>query len=71
MFSLDLSAEKKFKGGLSLFMKANNLTDAKRERYLKTVNTENVGLEGQKSDRTIVGTYRYGRTFLVGVRFAM
>ena len=52
-------------------MKANNLTDAKRERYLKTVNTENVGLEGQKPDRTIVGTYRYGRTFLVGVRFAM
>ena len=71
MFSLDLSAEKKFKGGLSLFMKANNLTDAKRERYLKTVNTENISLEGQKADRTIVGTYRYGRTFLVGVRFAM
>ena len=71
MFGLDLSAEKQFKGGISLFFKANNLLDAKRERYLKTVNESNLQYEGQKSDRTIVGTYRYGRTFLLGVRYKL
>ncbi len=71
MFGLDLSAEKKFTNGLSIFFKANNLTDAKRERYLKTVNQSNLQYEGQKSDRTIVGTYKYGRTFLLGVRYTL
>ena len=68
MFGLDLSAEKKFDCGVSIFMKANNLLDAKRERYLKTVNESNLQYEGQRSDKTIVGTYKYGRTYLVGVR---
>ena len=42
MFGLDFSAEKKFHNGISLFFKANNLLDAKRERYLKTVNQSNL-----------------------------
>ena len=71
MFRLDFSAEKKFHNGISLFFKANNLLDAKRERYLKTVNQSNLEYEGQKSDKTIVGTYRYGRTFLLGVRYKL
>ena len=68
MFGLDFSMEKKFPCGVSIFMKANNLLDAKRERYLKTVNQSNLEYEGQSSDKTIVGTYKYGRTYLVGVR---
>ena len=68
LFSLDLSAEKRFNNGLSLFVKANNLLNSKRERYLKTVNEFNTKIPGQPNDRTIVGTYKYGRTFLVGVR---
>ena len=71
MFGLDLSAEKQFKNGISIFIKANNLLDAKRERYLKTVNKSNLEYEGQKSDKTIVGTYQYGRTFLLGVRYKL
>ena len=71
MFGLDLSAEKQFKNGISIFFKANNLLDAKRERYLKTVNKSNLEYEGQKSDKTIVGTYKYGRTFLLGVRYKL
>ena len=71
MFSLDLSAEKQFKNGISIFLKANNLLDAKRERYLKTVNKSNLEYEGQTIDRTIVGTYKYGRTFLLGVRYKL
>ena len=68
MFGLDFSMEKKFPCGVSVFLKANNLLDAKRERYLKTVNQSNLEYEGQRSDKTIVGTYKYGRTYLVGVR---
>lgn len=71
MFGLDLSAEKQFKNGISVFFKANNLLDAKRERFLKTVNKSNLEYEGQKSDKTIVGTYQYGRTFLLGVRYKL
>ena len=40
-------------------------------RYLKTVNKSNLEYEGQKSDKTIVGTYQYGRTFLLGVRYKL
>ena len=68
MFGLDYSMEKKFPCGVSLFLKANNLLDAKRERFLKTVNQSNLLYEGQRSDKTVVGTYKYGRTFLLGVR---
>ena len=68
MFGLDFSMEKKFPCGVSVFLKANNLLDAKRERYLKTVNQSNIEYEGQSSNKTIVGTYKYGRTYLVGVR---
>lgn len=68
MFGLDFSMEKKFPCGVSVFLKANNLLDAKRDRYLKTVNQSNLEYEGQSSDKTIVGTYKYGRTYLVGVR---
>ena len=70
-YGLDLSAEKQFKNGISVFFKANNLLDAKRERYLKTVNKSNLEYESQKSDKTIVGTYQYGRTFLLGVRYKL
>ncbi len=70
-FSLDLSGEKRFKNGIAVFIKANNLLNNKRERYLKTVNEFNAKIPGQPSDRTIVGSYKYGRTFLVGVRYSM
>ena len=71
MFGIDLSAEKQFKNGFSIFFKANNLLDAKRERYLKTVNESNLQYAGQKSNKTIIGTYKYGRTFLLGVRYKL
>ena len=70
-FGLDLSAEKRFPCGLSIFLKANNLTDTKRERYIKTVNESNLQYEGQKTDRTVVGTYHYGRTLLIGIRYSL
>ena len=71
MTSLDLSGEKQFKNGLSVFFKANNLTNTKRERYLKTVNQYNLQFPGQRDDRTVTGTYKFGRTYLIGLRFTM
>ncbi|MGI6232161.1 MAG: TonB-dependent receptor domain-containing protein [Prevotella sp.] len=71
LFTLDLSVEKKLKNGLCFFLKANNLTNAKRERYLKNTNEYNQSFSGQKSDRTVISTYKYGRTFLLGVRFSL
>lgn len=70
-FSLDLSAEKNFNNGISIFLKANNLLDAKNERYINTVDPGSVNLPGQRSDRTVVGTYKYGRTFLLGLRYTL
>lgn len=71
LISIDLSGEKQFKGGWSIFFKANNLTDAKREHYLKTVNDYNFQFPGQRTDRTITRTYKFGRTFLIGARFTL
>lgn len=70
-FSLDLSAEKNFNNGISVFLKANNLLDTKNERYINTVDPGSVNLPGQRSDRTVVGTYKYGRTFLLGLRYTL
>lgn len=71
IFGLDLSAEKRFRHGISVFLKANNLLNSKHERYLKTVNASNLEYEGQRTDRTIVGTYRQGRTMLLGFRYTL
>ncbi len=70
-FSLDLSGEKKFRNGLSIFLKANNLLNNERQRYLKTVNSFNLNLPGQEDGKTITSTYKYGRTFLIGVRYTL
>lgn len=71
VFSLDLSGEKKFRNGLSIFLKANNLLNNERQRYLKTVNSFNLNLPGQEDGKTITSTYKYGRTFLIGVRYTL
>lgn len=69
VFSLDLSAEKSFKGGLSVFLKANNLLDTRNERYINVVNPSSVKKPGQPDDRMLVSSYKFGRTFLLGVRY--
>lgn len=71
VFSLDLSGEKKFRNGLSIFLKANNLLNNERQKYLKTVNSFNLNLPGQEDGKTITSTYKYGRTFLIGVRYTL
>lgn len=72
-FSLDLSAEKRFKCGLSVFLKANNLLDTASRRYIPTTNAYNAKFDKQdvESGKTLIREDRYGRTFLLGLRFKM
>ena len=72
-FTLDFSCEKKFKKGLSVFAKANNLLDTTYKRYIKTVNDYNANFPGQDNSdgKTLIRKNTNGRTFLVGMRFKM
>lgn len=72
-FTLDLSAEKRFKCGLSVFLKANNLLDTASRRYIPTTNEYNARFDKQdvQSGKTLIREDHYGRTFLLGVRFKM
>lgn len=72
-FSLDFSAEKNFKNGLSVFMKVNNLLNTPLRRYINTTNEFNSKFDMQdiESGKTLIRENRYGRTFLLGVRFKM
>ncbi len=71
VFGLDLSAEKQFAHGISLFLKANNLLNTRHERYLRTVHPSNVDYDGQRPGRTVVSSYRQGRTLLLGFRYTL
>lgn len=72
-FSLDLSVEKRFKNGLSVFLKANNLLDTASRRYIPTTNEYNSKFDQQDtaSGQTLIREDFYGRTFLLGVRFKL
>lgn len=72
-FTLDISAEKRFKNGLSVFLKANNLLDTASRQYIPTTNEYNAKFEKQdiSGGRTLIREDRYGRNFLIGVRFKM
>lgn len=72
-FSLDVSAEKRFKCGVSLFAKANNLLMTQTERYIKTTNPYNASFDHQdsKSGRTLIRRDSNGTNLLIGVRYKM
>ena len=72
-FTIDVSAEKHFRFGLSMFMKANNLLNTPSERYIPTTNAFNDQFDKQdlSSGRTLIRQNHYGRTFLVGVRYKL
>lgn len=68
----DLSIEKTFKNGLSVYAKVNNLFDSKKKQYIKGVNRQNLSIPLQGSDsETVINEARYGQTYLAGVRFKL
>jgi TonB-dependent receptor len=70
---LDLSLEKKIKGGLSFFLKANNLLDTPMVLYLKKQNGSNKLVEGYEDYKagTLVRRDCYGQNLQVGASYKL
>ncbi|MDR2057788.1 MAG: TonB-dependent receptor [Dysgonamonadaceae bacterium] len=68
---LDASLEKKFKKGLSLFLKATNLLDTPMILYLKKQNASNNAIEGYENYKngTLVRRDYYGQNLQIGGRY--
>lgn len=70
-WQLDFSAEKKFENGLSVFIKAQNLLNAKVIVFIKNSNPENFDKPYQSSDgkETLVRSEYSRATYLLGFRY--
>ena len=68
---MDASAEKRFKGGISVFAKAGNLLNTPFKLYIKGVNAENDKLQENlvTNGHTLIRNDLYGQTYLLGVRY--
>jgi hypothetical protein len=72
-FQVDASAEKKFKNGLSIFIKANNLITTKSQQYIKTSNAYNQRFPVPEISNgyTLIREDLYGKTVLAGIRYKL
>lgn len=72
-FQLDASIEKKFDGGISLFVKVNNIINTPRREYIKTSNPYNSDfqLQSNGNEHTTIRKDNEDRTMLVGCRFKL
>lgn len=70
---LDLSAEKRFRNGLSVFIKANNLLNTPSVEFIKTHNDANDPFPHQSADsgETIIRKNYYNRSILTGIRYKL
>jgi outer membrane receptor protein involved in Fe transport len=70
---LDASAEKRFRNGLSVFVKANNLLNSPSIEFIKTHNDANDSFPYQsaESGETIIRRSLYNRSILAGIRFKL
>jgi outer membrane receptor protein involved in Fe transport len=70
---LDLSAEKNFKSGFSIFAKANNLLNTPKIEFLKTQNSYNDRFENQTAGNgeTLIRSEFFKQSFLVGIRYKL
>jgi TonB-dependent receptor len=68
---MDASAEKRFKGGISVFVKANNILNTAAKLYIKGVNPANDKInENLVTDgHTLVRNDLFGQSYLLGVRY--
>ncbi len=71
--NLDLSAEKRFKSGLSIFMKINNLLPQPSRRYIKGVNEYNKSFVKQDTynDKTLIREDKNYTSGMIGFRYRM
>ncbi|RNL53427.1 TonB-dependent receptor [Pedobacter jejuensis] len=68
---MDASAEKRFKGGISVFIKANNILNTPTKLFIKGTNPENSKINEQlvEDGRTLVRSDYYGQNYLIGLRY--
>jgi TonB-dependent receptor len=68
---VDASAEKRFKNGVSVFVKANNLLNTPFKLIIKGVNPENEKINEQlvSDGQTLIRNDQYGQGYLLGLRY--
>ena len=69
----DFSMEKRFKSNIAIYLKANNLFDSEKKEYIKLGDPINERMPMQSPDdgETLISRAKYGRTFLIGIRFKL
>ena len=67
---MDASVEKKFKNGLAVFAKANNLLNSPMVVYVNNTNPKNDNVPEQSvSDKTLIRENYFHRSYYMGLRF--
>lgn len=68
---MDASAEKRFKNGISVFVKANNILNTPFKLFIKGTNAENEKINEQlvSNGQTLIRNDTYGQGYLVGLRY--
>ncbi|MBB6237466.1 hypothetical protein HDC90_002088 [Pedobacter sp. AK013] len=68
---MDASAEKRFKGGISVFVKANNILNTPTKLFIKGTNSANNDIKEDlvKNGNTLIRSDYYGQNYLVGFRY--
>ena len=72
-FNVDFSAEKRFKSGISIFIKANNLIPNNIRRYIKGTNPYNefFPLQNTYSNKTLIREDKSYTSMMLGFRYKM
>jgi hypothetical protein len=69
---VDASLEKKFKSGLSIFAKSNNLLNSPMTVYLKNASSKNIRAPAQSlNGKTLIRRDYYQRSYYLGVRYVL
>ncbi|TWR29601.1 outer membrane beta-barrel protein [Mucilaginibacter pallidiroseus] len=68
---MDASAEKRFKNGISVFVKANNILNTPSKLYIKGTNSANDDIKEQlvSNGQTLIRSDYYGQSYLIGLRY--
>jgi TonB-dependent receptor len=71
---MDASAEKRFKNGLSVFIKGGNLLNTPSKLFIKGTNPTNAALKDddiESHGHTLIRSDYYKQTYLIGIRYKL
>jgi len=70
---MDLSAEKRFRSGISVFVKANNLLNTPTKLFIKGTDPENLTIKENivSNGQTLIRSDYYGQSYLIGIRYKL